>query len=586
MNSEKKHTAATIFWLIGTTKDLLAPLALASILSCLTRLISLGIYVLAGAGLVKVLDLQGIAALQSLGWGQMAGLIILLGLAKGVLRYLEQYVGHRVAFLSLARLRRRIYAAFEHQAPFSAATKNSGSLLARATSDIDKVEVFFAHTLPPAVSAVAVSVLATWATWTQFGDQPALIVLGAYLLIGVIIPALGVRALRSDATIIAASRSAQNQLLAEAMAGVEVLHGFHAGNKTMQRLRDSTSEAGTAALSTGKITALRAALTQMIMWGTLLALFIVLGTQGQLGALVILSCALVPSFEAVRAVDGFILGLQDSLAGARRLHDTATREPAVTGPACPEALPETGELLIQGLGISYGSSSVVQGVDLALHPGEAVALVGGSGSGKSSVASAMVRALEYTGTISLGGVDITAASLEDLRRKVILVSQEALTVRGTVRDNLLLGMEGISDGQLVAVLEELGLATWLAQQKSGLDTRLGDRGARVSGGQRQRLALARALIREPAVLILDESTSALDAATEQCVLEAVERRRQQGMAVLMISHRLATVGQAQMIVVLDEGVVAERGNASELLAQADSLFSQMAMREVDRILPG
>ncbi|WP_347037916.1 ABC transporter ATP-binding protein [Glutamicibacter halophytocola] len=198
----------------------------------------------------------------------------------------------------------------------------------------------------------------------------------------------------------------------------------------------------------------------------------------------------------------------------------------------------------------------------------------------------MVRALEYTGTISFGGVDITAASLEDLRRKVILVSQEALTVRGTVRDNLLLGMEGISDGQLVAVLEELGLATWLAQQKSGLDTRLGDRGARVSGGQRQRLALARALIREPAVLILDESTSALDAATEQCVLEAVERRRQQGMAVLMISHRLATVGQAQMIVVLDEGVVAERGNASELLAQADSLFSQMAMREVDRILPG
>jgi len=585
MSREKKHTAATIFWLVATTKDLLAPLVLASIFSCLTRLISLGIYVAAGVGLAKALNLHGVMVQQSLGWGWLAGLIIVLGLAKGILRYLEQYVGHRVAFLSLARLRRRMYAAFERQAPFSAATKNSGSRLARATSDIDKVEVFFAHTLPPAVSAVVVSALATWAVWDQFGEQAALMVLGAYLLIGVLIPAVGVRTLRADARITAAARGTQNQVITQALAGVEVLHSFHGGTRVLQRLRESTDEAGAAALSTGKITAVRATLTQLVMWGTLLALFIVLGSQGQLGALVIVACAFVPSFEAVRSVDGFILGLQDSLASAQRLHATATYQPSIIDPAHPELLPETGQLVIQGLQISYGNSSVLQGVDLALNPGEVVALVGASGSGKSSLASALVRATEYAGTISFGGVDISAASLEELRRKIILVSQEAVTVRGTVRENLLLGLPSVSDEQLVAVLGELGLGPWLAQQKSGLDTRLGDRGVRLSGGQRQRLALARALIREPAVLILDESTSALDGASEQLVLQAVDRRCRQGLAVVMISHRLAMVSQAQMIMVLDDGAVAERGHASDLLAQADSLFSQMAIREVDRILP-
>ncbi|WP_334122709.1 amino acid ABC transporter ATP-binding/permease protein [Glutamicibacter sp.] len=586
MSQHKKGTFATVLWLMRTTKDLLAPLALASVFSCLTRLISLSIYVLAGTGLLKVLGLDEVDRLQSLSWGWLVGLIIILGLAKGALRYLEQYVGHRVAFLSLARLRRRMYAAFERQAPFSVATKNSGSLLARATSDIDKVEVFFAHTLPPAVAAVVVSGLATWGTWIAFGQEPALILLGAYILVGLIVPALGVRRLRSNAATTAATRGAQNQLFTEAMAGVEVLHSFHGGNKTLQNLRESSIEANTAALSTGKITAVRATLTQLVMWGSLLTLFIVLGTAGQLGALVIVVCALVPSFEAVRTVDGFILGLQDSLASARRLHATDTYKPTIADPVHAVELPESGELKIQDLGICYGPMSVLQGVDLSLKPGEMVALVGASGSGKSSLASALVRAIEYTGTISFGGVDITTASLDELRQKIILVAQESLIVRGTVRDNLLLGREDISDEQLISVLEELGLGDWLAGQKSGLDTRLGDRATRLSGGQRQRLALARALIRQPAVLIMDESSSALDAANEQLVLQAVERRRLQGMSVVMISHRLATAGRAQLTMVIDQGVVAESGRASELLANEESLFSQMAIREVDQILLG
>jgi len=585
MSREKKRTLSTVLWLISTTKDLIAPLALASIFSCLTRLSSIGIYLMAGVGLSKALNLNSLQFLSSLNWWWLVSGIIVLSLVKGVLRYLEQYVGHRVAFLSLARLRQEMYAAFERQAPFNAATKNSGRLLARATSDIDKVEVFFAHTLPPAVAAIVVSAVATWGTWMYFGALPALILLGGYVLIGLIIPAISVRKLKVNAAITASERSAQNQLMNQAMWGIEVLHSFRGGNEAMKKLRESTSTAGNATVRTGTITAVRATLTQLSIWGSMLALFLVLGGQNQLGALIILGCVVVPSYEAVRTVDGFVLGLQDSLASARRLHATATLKPEVVDPAIPVALPETGILQANNLAISYGEQQVLEAVNFEIAPGGMLAMVGESGSGKSSIAAALVRSLNYDGKITFGGVNITEASLSQLRTKVMLVTQEAVMVRGTLRENLQLGQSEFSDEQLEQVLGELGLDAWLSQQKSGLDTRLGDRSSRLSGGQRQRLALARALIRDPKVLILDESTSALDSASEHLVLQAIERRRQLGMSVIMISHRLATVSHADQILVLDDGAVAETGSAEQLLKDQKSMFSLMAIREMDRILP-
>ncbi|MEF9981441.1 MAG: ABC transporter ATP-binding protein [Glutamicibacter sp.] len=585
MHTQKISTLKTVAWLIGSTRDLLPPLLLACVLACATRLASLGIYAVAGLGLAKALHLGAAQLPLGLGWGPLITAVILLGLIKGAVRYLEQYVGHRVAFLSLARLRNRMYEAFERQAPFAAGSKNSGGMLAKATSDIDKVEVFFAHTLPPAVAAVVVSGLATWGTWAVFGMEPALVLLAGYALIGLVIPAIGVGALRRTARATAAARGTQNQLLTDTLAGIEVIHGFNAGKPVMARMRESLDETRHAARSAGTLSAVRATLTQLVVWGSLLTLFALLGTAGQFGPLIVLCCSLVPSYEAVRAVDGFIVGLQDSLASARRLYATAIDSHPVGETDNPVPLPAVGTLRVADLAVAFERHRVVHGVDFELAPGSLLALVGESGSGKSSVAAALVRSVEAAGTASFGDVPLEAASLAQLRNRIILVSQEAVMIRGTLRENLLLGAEGISDAEMEEVLEELGMGPWLRKQKAGLQTRLGDRFARLSGGQRQRVALARALLRNPAVLILDESTSALDARSEQLVLEAVERRRGEGMAVLMISHRLSILARAQNVLVLHEGVVLERGAAPALLADGQSLFSRMAVREADRILP-
>lgn len=576
---------ATIGWLLRSTADLLPPLVLACILSCLTRFASLGIYLLAAAGIAKVIQLPGLEALTGLSWTWLILIIVALGLCKGALRYGEQYVGHKVAFLSLARLRNKIFSAAEYQAPFDARSKNSGGLLAIATRDVDRVEVFFAHTLPPAVAAVVVSTAVTWWTWAVFGQEPALLLLIAYVLVGLVIPALGVKSLRAAASGQARVRGIQNQILSETLAGIDVIHGYASGKAMQARFSNAAKPVEAQALRAGKITGIRAALSQVVVWGSLLVLLVMFSARNDLTGLLVLAVIAVPSFEAVRTVDGFIIGLQDSLASAKRLYSVALGEPQVQDPKQPKPLPAEGTLEVRNLGAAYQGATVLEGLDFSLNPGEIVALVGDSGSGKSTAAQALVRSIPSTGEVSFGGVDLNEVAAAELRARMILVSQEAVMVRGTIRENLLLGLKDVDDEQLMSVLAELGLESWLKAQKDGLETKLGDRSTRLSGGQRQRLALARALVRNPAVLILDESTSALDSASEQLVLAAINARCAQGMAVLMISHRISILGSAAQVIVLREGTVAESGAPADLLADSNSLFSRMAVREADKILP-
>lgn len=568
-------------WLISHTLDLLPPLALASLLACLNRLVALGIYLLAGVGLVQVIGLELPGPSSRVPIGLLIVAIIFAGLLKGGLRYAEQYVGHKVAFLALSRLRSTMYEAFAKQAPFAAATKSSGSLLAKATRDIDKVEVFFAHTLPPAVAAVVVSATVSWWTYLNFGSTPALILLSGYVIVGLLLPMIGVPTLRRAASSAATSRGKQNQLVMESLAGVEVLHAFGAGEQMIKRLATTASADAAQGNKAGWVTGLRAALSQIVTWGSALAL--VLASETTLSATIILVVIAVPSYDSVRTVDGFVLGLQDSLASARRLFATASAPPVVAEQRGSVPLPHTGTLSVQNLSVFHDQRQVVEGVDFSISPGELLTVVGASGSGKSSIAAALVRALKSNGTLSLGEVQLDMVPLAELRSRIVLVSQEAVMVRGSIRENLVLGAEGITDEELRSVINELGLGPWLRAQRDGLDTRLADRSSSLSGGQRQRLALARALVRHPAVLIMDESTSALDADSEQLVLNAINERRGYGMGVLMISHRLATVREANTVMVLDAGKIVESGTPQALLADTSGVFYSMVVRENDRI---
>ncbi|MBE7213399.1 MAG: ATP-binding cassette domain-containing protein, partial [Gluconacetobacter diazotrophicus] len=212
---------------------------------------------------------------------------------------------------------------------------------------------------------------------------------------------------------------------------------------------------------------------------------------------------------------------------------------------------------------------------LRVVPGETLGIVGASGAGKSTLLGLLLGFHFPTrGRLLLDGMDIRDVDLPGFRQRIAVVSQETLLFEGTVRENILHGVRGATEARLRAAVEDANAAEFIARLPRGLDTPLGERGARLSGGERQRIAIARALIRSPRVLVLDEATSALDVESEALVQDALDRLME-GRTTFIVAHRLSSLRRAERIAVLRDGRLVEMGSLSHLLSQADGEFARL-----------
>jgi subfamily B ATP-binding cassette protein MsbA len=225
------------------------------------------------------------------------------------------------------------------------------------------------------------------------------------------------------------------------------------------------------------------------------------------------------------------------------------------------------EVRFERLSFSYGGDNVLEDIDLTIRKGEVLALVGASGAGKSTLANLLPRFYDPTGgRILVDGRDIRQATLVSLRSQIGIVTQETILFDDTVRNNIAYGRADVDAQRIVEVARASQAHEFIEKLPRGYDTVLGERGSRLSMGQRQRITIARALLKDPPILILDEATSALDAESDALVQEALERLMRDRTS-LVIAHRLATVRRADRILVLDEGRIIEQGTHAELLAR-------------------
>ncbi|MGW2960617.1 thiol reductant ABC exporter subunit CydD [Streptomyces sp. NPDC001220] len=507
------------------------------------------------------------------------------GIGRAVFRYSERLVSHDAVLRMLADTRVAVYRRLERLAPAGLRATRRGDLLSRLVADVDTLQDYWLRWLLPAGAAVAVSAGAVGFTAWLLPEAGAALAVGL-LAAGVGVPLVTSAVARRAEQRLAPARGLLATRVTDLLTGTAELTVAGAlparTSAARQADRTLTRIASRAATATALGDGLTALLTGLTVAATAL-----LGAQGvadgRLSGVAMAVVVLTPlaAFEAVLGLPLAVRHRQRVRRSAERIYEVLDAPEPVREPERPRQAPATPfPVVLTGLSARHEGRrrDALAGLDLTLHEGHRIAVVGPSGSGKTTLAQVLLRFLDPgAGSYTLAGVDAQGMDGDDVRRLVGLCAQDAHLFDSSVRENLLLARKDAAEEDLRDALGRARLLDWVDGLPDGLDTLVGEHGARLSGGQRQRLALARALLADFPVLVLDEPAEHLDLPTADA-LTADLLAATEGRTTVLITHRLAGLEAVDEVVVLDGGRVVQRGPYAELAAVAGPLRG-MAERE-------
>jgi ATP-binding cassette subfamily C protein len=497
-----------------------------------------------------------------LSYGWIIALAIGCGAVRGLLRYLEQYSNHYIAFRLLAVLRSKIFGALRRLSPAKLETKEKGSIIAMLTSDIETLEVFYAHTISPICIAILVSVgmivfIGNVSSWYLAGAAAV-----GYVLVGIVLPLIVSGKLKETGVAYRRQFARFNAFFMESIQGIQEILLHHnqqeridAINQETETLLDDTRHMKHTVTRSG---AFSEAAVSLVFLGSLI-LGIHLLAEGLLtpGKLVIGMTAIMSSFGPVLAISALPGNLTQTFASGDRVLNLLEEKPAV--------LPvENGrdfsfeKMEISHLSFAYdGSHNVLDDVSLQVKKGEIIGIVGPSGCGKSTLLKLCLRFWEKgAGKIAYNGMDVDEIDTHSLLKNVTMVSQNTYLFDESVEENLRIAKPDASREEMEEACRMASIHDFIMSLPQGYQTRIGTLEDNLSSGEKQRLGLARAFLRGSRLILLDEPTSNVDSMNEGMILKALKQQKQEH-AIILVSHRESTMAIADRIYRIDQGRLKE-----------------------------
>jgi ATP-binding cassette, subfamily C, bacterial CydC len=533
-------------------------LALSTLLGALAVIFGIGLMATAGYLIARAAERPAVLSLSV-----AIAAVRFFGLSRPVARYLERLFSHDLAFRVLAQVRVRFYERIEPLAPAELEEYRRGDLVSRMVANADALQGLYLRGVGPPVVALAAGAVAIGVAAAILPGAAAVLALGL-LTAGAVVPVVGWRLARDSGRSRASAEGDLSADLVELLRGAPELVVYGREDETLRRFREADRALARVARRDALAAGLADGLGILVAGATLvgvLAVAVVAHSDGNLDRVLVAVLALLAlsSFDAVTPLSLAARELTGTLAAGRRVLELIEREPAVRDPVTPlsgEGLQPS--IAFDDVSARYGSSnvSVLDGFGFVLPAGRKVALVGPSGAGKTTVVNLLLRFLDPVhGRVTIGGHDLRDLRQEDVRRAIAVAGQGSHLFSTSIRENVRLARPDASDEEIEEALRRARIDDWVSSLPEGVETLVGEEGAQLSGGQRQRIGLARALLADAPILVLDEPTSQLDPETAEALVADVMASAD-GRSVLLITHRPEGLALVDEVVTLEGGRVA------------------------------
>ena len=513
-------------------------------------------------------------------------LIITTTLLKNVFLYLAYYILNPLKNKIVNQLRLELYEKVLHLPIGYFTEKKKGDIMSRITNDVGEVESSVVGTLEGWIRD-PLTIILTLATLLFISYQLTLFVLVCIPVVGFVLGRI-TRSLKKQSAEVAINASESVSILDETLSGLRVIKAFNSESLLKNRFFSTNENLLTAKNKIGYRRDLASPVSEFL--GVMIFCAILyFGGQLVLSAKFALTGSLLITYLGVfynminptKTLSTSFSNMRKGSAAIERIEEVLMTENTVDENENGKKLETFQEgIELRNVNFSYDGVPILKNINLKIAKGKTIALVGSSGAGKSTLADLVPRFHDVSsGELLIDGVNIKDYSLKSVREQISIVTQEPILFNDTIKKNILLGKEKATEHELNEAAKVANAYNFIVRKDKGFDTNIGDRGTKLSGGERQRLTIARAVVKNPPILILDEATSSLDTESERLVQDAINNMMQNRTSIV-IAHRLSTIRHADEIIVLQKGEIVERGNHDELMQRQGYYYRLVQMQEV------